>query len=154
MNLIYQTAGRLISERTTVKRMRRSDEMAGRVENRVAFVTGAGLGEGLSHALRVAEEGAYIIAVDGRSGSSGFTADLTTERDLKETAELVEALGRRVVTGVAHVRDGARLKAMMDSGRNALGRLDIVVASAPSESYPASREIGEACWNQAIESEV
>jgi NAD(P)-dependent dehydrogenase (short-subunit alcohol dehydrogenase family) len=124
--------------------------MAGRVQGKVAFVTGAGLEEGRSHAVRLAEEGADIIAiaVEGSSGTCGLGSDLTTERYLADTAELIKALGRRVFTGVGHTRDYGQLKALMDFGCEMFGRLDIVVATAGNASYRVSDEIGEASWNE------
>lgn len=84
----------------------------------------------------------------------GARWDLPTEDDLAETAELIPALRCRVVTGLADLRDFGRLKTVMDSGRDALGQLDIVVAGAANASYCTSDEIGEASWNETIDSGV
>ncbi|WP_067887374.1 mycofactocin-coupled SDR family oxidoreductase [Nocardia vaccinii] len=105
--------------------------MTGRVEGKVAFITGAARGQGRSHAVRLAQEGADIIAVDvckPVSGSDAIAA--STPADLAETADLVKGLGRRVVTAEVDVRDFDALKAAVDSGVEQLGRLDVIVANA------------------------
>jgi SDR family mycofactocin-dependent oxidoreductase len=105
--------------------------MSGRVEGKVAFVTGAARGQGRSHAVRLAEEGADIIAVDICAPVSSNTQIApATPDDLAETADLVKNLGRRIVTAQVDVRDYAGLKATVDSGVEQLGRLDIICANA------------------------
>ena len=104
--------------------------MTGRVEGKVAFVTGAARGQGRSHALRLAQEGADIIAVDICEDIATNHYPLSTEADLAETARQIEALDRRVVTVKADVRDPAQLKAAVESGVAELGHLDVVVANA------------------------
>jgi len=105
--------------------------MAGRVEGKVAFVTGAARGQGRSHAVRLAQEGADIIAVDicGPIREGALIAPSTPD-DLAETVELVKALDRRIVTAQVDVRDFDALKAAVDDGVAQLGRLDIVAANA------------------------
>jgi SDR family mycofactocin-dependent oxidoreductase len=105
--------------------------MAGRVEGKVAFITGAARGQGRSHAVRLAEEGADIIAVDvcGPISADSQIAPSTAD-DLNETADLVKGLNRRIVTAEADVRDFAGLQRVVDSGVEQLGRLDIIVANA------------------------
>jgi SDR family mycofactocin-dependent oxidoreductase len=124
--------------------------MAGRVEGKVAFVTGAGRGQGRSHAVRLAEEGADIIAVDICAPVASVTYPMSSEADLAETAQLVEALDRRVVTAAADVRDFDRIKSVVDAGREELGGLDIVVANAGIASYAAGHEIEEASFDEMI----
>lgn len=105
--------------------------MAGRVEGKVAFITGAARGQGRSHAVRLAQEGADIIAIDvckPVSGSDAIAA--STPEDLAETADLVKGHGRRIVTEQVDVRDYDAMKAALDSGVEQLGRLDIIVANA------------------------
>ena len=102
----------------------------GRVQGKVAFVTGAGRGQGRSHALRLAEEGADIIAVDICHDLDSLGYSLSSPDDLKETARLVEAQDRRIVTVEADVRERAQLMAALDRGLAELGQLDIVVAQA------------------------
>ena len=105
--------------------------MTGRVEGKVAFITGAARGQGRSHAVRLAEEGADIIAIDVcKRISSNTEIPAPTPDDLAETADLVKNLNRRVVTAEADVRDYDALKAAVDSGVEQLGRLDIIVANA------------------------
>lgn len=105
--------------------------MAGRVEGKVAFITGAARGQGRSHAVRLAQEGADIIAVDiCRQISSNSVIPPSTPDDLAETADLVKALNRRIVTAEVDVRDFDALKAAVDGGVEQLGRLDIIVANA------------------------
>ncbi|MFC5749255.1 mycofactocin-coupled SDR family oxidoreductase [Actinomadura rugatobispora] len=104
--------------------------MPGRVEGKVAFITGAARGQGRSHAVRLAEEGADIIAVDVCKQLDGVTFPMSTPEDLDETVAQVKALGRRIVAVQADVRDYDALKAAVDEGVTELGRLDIVVANA------------------------
>ena len=104
--------------------------MAGRVEGKVAFVTGAARGQGRSHAVRLAQEGADIIAVDICRGFDDSTAPAATPEDLAETADMIKNLDRRVVTEIVDVRDYDALKAAVDNGVEQLGRLDIIVANA------------------------
>src|SRR5580700_7800694 len=104
--------------------------MAGRMQGKVALVTGAARGQGRSHAVRLAQEGADIIAVDVCSQINSVPYPMATEADLAETARLVEELDRRVVTRVADVRDRGPLAAAVAAGVAALGHLDVVVANA------------------------
>jgi len=105
--------------------------MAARVEGKVAFITGAARGQGRSHALRLAQEGADIIAVDVcKPISSTSEIPPSTPDDLAETADLIKNLDRRVVTAQVDVRDFDALKAAVDGGVEQLGRLDIIVANA------------------------
>src|SRR5215475_13390595 len=91
----------------------------GRVEGKVAFVTGAARGQGRSHAVRLAQEGADIIAIDicGPIRPGVETAiPASTSDDLAETANLIKGLNRRVVTAEVDVRDAEAVKAAVDSG--------------------------------------
>ena len=102
----------------------------GRVQGKVAFVTGAARGQGRSHAVRLAEEGADIIAVDRCEDFATVGYPMATPEDLEETAKLVEKTGRGIVTAKVDVSDAARLKSVLEDGVAELGRLDIVVTSA------------------------
>jgi SDR family mycofactocin-dependent oxidoreductase len=104
--------------------------MSGRLEGKVAFITGAARGQGRSHAVRFAEEGADIIAFDlcDQIDSVGYA--LATPEDLDETVNLVEKTGRRIVAEQGDVRDFARLQAAVANGVAELGRLDFVLANA------------------------
>ncbi|MEE3849466.1 mycofactocin-coupled SDR family oxidoreductase [Gordonia sp. LSe1-13] len=102
----------------------------GRVEGKVAFVTGAARGQGRSHAVRLAEEGADIIAVDICKNLDTIGYPMATPEDLEETARLVEKEGRRIVTAQADVREAEQLRTALERGINELGKVDIVVAQA------------------------
>jgi SDR family mycofactocin-dependent oxidoreductase len=104
--------------------------MSGRVAGKVALVTGAARGQGRSHAVRLAGEGADLIAVDWCRGFPGMAYPASTPNDLAETARLVEESGRRVVTAAVDIRDREALRTAVDSAVGRLGRLDIVVANA------------------------
>ncbi len=104
--------------------------MAGRVEGKVALITGAARGQGRSHALRLAQEGADIIAIDIAGQLPGVQYPSPTPEDLAETVRQVEALDRRIVATQADVRDRAALKTAIDEGVAELGHLDIVSANA------------------------
>ena len=104
--------------------------MPGRMQGKVALITGAARGQGRSHAVRLAEEGADIIAVDVCAQLDHVPYPMATEADLAETARLVEQHDRRIVTQVADVRDRQPLAAAVAAGVAALGHLDVVVANA------------------------
>jgi SDR family mycofactocin-dependent oxidoreductase len=108
--------------------------MTGRVEGKVAFVTGAARGQGRSHAVRLAQEGADIIAIDIckpiREGVLDTAIPAATPEDLAETADLVKGHNRRIFTAEVDVRDFDALKAAVDTGIEQFGRLDIIVANA------------------------
>jgi SDR family mycofactocin-dependent oxidoreductase len=102
----------------------------GQLDGRVALITGAARGMGRSHAVRLAEEGADIIAVDICRQIDGVSVRLSTPDDLAQTAAMVAGLGRRVVTAIADVRDRPGLRSAVEAGVEQLGRLDAVVANA------------------------
>jgi SDR family mycofactocin-dependent oxidoreductase len=102
----------------------------GRVQGKVAFVTGAGRGQGRSHAIRLAEEGADIIAVDRCEDFATVGYPMATPEDLQETAQFIEKTGQRVVTAKVDVSDAGQLKSAVDDAVSQLGGLDIVVTSA------------------------
>lgn len=102
-----------------------------RLAGRVAFITGAARGQGRAHAVRMAAEGADIIAIDVAGKLPDCVPyDHATPEDLAETARLVEATGRRILTSVVDVRDTGGLRHAVDEGVAALGRLDVIVANA------------------------
>ncbi|MEJ2867772.1 mycofactocin-coupled SDR family oxidoreductase [Actinomycetospora sp. OC33-EN08] len=118
----------------------------GRLENKVALVTGAARGQGRSHAVRFAEEGADIVAVDVCAPlDTPYPA--ATPDDLAETAALVEKTGRRIVTAQVDIRDLDGLRAAVDGAVETLGHLDVVVANAgiciPAEWDAVSPELFE-----------
>jgi SDR family mycofactocin-dependent oxidoreductase len=121
-----------------------------RVTGKVAFVTGAARGQGRSHAVRLAEEGADIIAVDICEDIDSTTYPLSRPEDLDETARLVEKFSRRCVTFQADVRERAQLKSALASGVAELGgRLDVVVAQAGI--MPMFSSLGTQAWIDVID---
>jgi SDR family mycofactocin-dependent oxidoreductase len=102
----------------------------GRVEGKVAFITGAGRGQGRSHAVRLAEEGADIIAVDLCHDIETIGYPLATPEDLEETARLVEKTGQGIVATQADVREAGQLRTALEAGLAEFGKVDIVVAQA------------------------
>jgi SDR family mycofactocin-dependent oxidoreductase len=126
--------------------------VAGRVAGKVAFITGAARGQGRSHAVRLAEEGADIIAIDiAGPVDSVKIYPPATEADLAETVKQVEALDRRIVTHKADVRDSSALKEALDDGVAQLGKLDIVVANAGIFQFSRALELDDAGWQETID---
>lgn len=127
--------------------------MAGRVEGKVALITGAARGQGRSHAVRLAQEGADIVAVDVCARiSSSKEIPAATPDDLAETADLVKGLDRRIVTAQVDVRDFDALKAAVDSGVEQLGRLDIIAANAGiGNGGDTLDKTSEADWQDMID---
>jgi SDR family mycofactocin-dependent oxidoreductase len=124
--------------------------MTGRLEGRVAFITGAARGQGRSHAVRLAAEGADIIAVDVcQKLVAGYPG--ATEEDLAETVSLVEAQGRRIVASVADVRDFAGLSSAFQKGLSEFGRLDVVVANAGIFKFARMWETELSDWQDVID---
>lgn len=104
--------------------------MGSRLEGKVAVITGAARGQGRAHAVRFAQEGADIIALDICRQIESNPYPLATPEDLAETERLVKEAGRRIVARQADVRERAELKEAIDEGVAELGRLDVVVANA------------------------
>ena len=125
--------------------------MAGRVEGKVAFVTGAARGQGRSHAIRLAEEGADIIAIDIAGQVDSVPYAMATPDDLAQTVKEVEALDRRIVATQADVRDYGAVKAALDDGVAQLGRLDIVAANAGIFSFGKADVLEEQSWQDMID---
>jgi SDR family mycofactocin-dependent oxidoreductase len=113
----------------------------GRVQGKVAFVTGAARGQGRSHAIRLAEEGADIIAVDRCEDFATVGYPMATPEDLEETAQFVEKTGQRCVTAKVDVSDVVSLKSILDDGVAELGRLDIVVTAAGIAGMKGSADL-------------
>jgi SDR family mycofactocin-dependent oxidoreductase len=123
----------------------------GRVDGKVAFITGAARGQGRSHALRLAAEGAQIIAVDlcdqvKTAPYAGATAD-----DLRESVSLIEELDQRVVACQADVRDSAQLVAAVEQGIEEFGHIDIVCANAGFNSFSRTWEMEEELWTEMMD---
>jgi SDR family mycofactocin-dependent oxidoreductase len=123
----------------------------GRVEGKVAFITGAARGQGRSHAVRLAQEGADIIAVDVCKQVDTVPYPTATSEDLAETVRQVEALDRRIIATEADVRDLAALQLAVDDGVSQLGRLDIVLANAGISTPASSLDMDEETWSTMID---
>ncbi|WP_281689207.1 mycofactocin-coupled SDR family oxidoreductase [Pseudonocardia thermophila] len=121
----------------------------GVLEGKVAFITGAARGQGRSHAIRLAQEGADIIAVDIAAQIESVAYPMATPDDLAETVRAVEALDRRIHAVRVDVRDRTALQKAVDAGVAELGGLDIVIANAgiaPLSMHPSEQE-----WYDAID---
>jgi (+)-trans-carveol dehydrogenase len=125
--------------------------MAGRVEGKVAFITGAARGQGRSHAIRLAQEGADIIAIDICRQIDSVPYGLATTGDLEQTVKDVEALGRRIMATEADVRDYAAVQGALDTGVAQLGRLDIVSANAGIFSRGTVADLDQRSWQDMID---
>jgi SDR family mycofactocin-dependent oxidoreductase len=123
----------------------------GRVEGKVAFITGGARGQGRSHAVRLAEEGADVVVVDAceEVPTSGYA--MATTADLEETADMVEALGRRVVARQADVREQRALDAVVAEALDELGPIEIVSANAGVASFAPTWELTDDQWQDVID---
>jgi SDR family mycofactocin-dependent oxidoreductase len=128
--------------------------MAGRVEGKVAFVTGAGRGQGRSHAIRLAEEGADIIAIDVLEDYATVGYPMSSQSDLDDTVKAVEALDRRIIAAKADVRDAAALKQALDEGVAQLGKLDIVSANAGICTVQSWDEVTPQVWQDTLDTNL
>ncbi|WP_374159316.1 mycofactocin-coupled SDR family oxidoreductase [Mycobacterium sp. G7A2] len=125
--------------------------MAGRVEGKVAFITGAARGQGRAHAVRMAQEGADIIAVDICRQIDSVLIPLSSPEDLAETADMVKNAGGRIHTAEVDVRDYDALKAAVDAGVEEFGKLDIIVANAGiGNGGQTLDKTGEPDWDDMI----
>lgn len=126
--------------------------MAGSLEGRVAFITGAARGQGRAHAVRLAREGADIIAIDicGPVAPS-VTYPPATSEELAETVRAVEAEGRKVLAREVDIRDLAAQQQVVADGVEQFGRLDIVVANAGILSWGRMFEMSEEQWDSVID---
>jgi len=123
----------------------------GRVDGKVALITGAARGQGRSHAIRLAEEGADIIAIDlcADLDTTGYAG--ATSEDLAMTTKLVEELDRRIIARQADVRDSAALAAVVDEAVGEFGHIDIVVGNAGISSFGLSWELSDEVWQEMID---
>jgi SDR family mycofactocin-dependent oxidoreductase len=126
----------------------------GSLDGRVAFITGAARGQGRAHALALAAEGADIVAVDAPAPMKDLTYPLGTESDLYETAELVNALGRRCTPIAVDVRDSAQVNAAVEQTVNDFGSLDIVLANAGIVSTGLLEEVSDDVWQQLLDTNL
>jgi (+)-trans-carveol dehydrogenase len=126
-----------------------------RFQDQVVFVTGAARGQGRSHAVRFAEEGANIIAVDICAPLNGIDYAMATRDDLDETVRLVKAAGGSIVASVADVRSQQELDEAVAAGVREFGRIDIVLANAGAFSQAASTwEMTEEQWNTTLDTDL
>ena len=117
---------------------------------KVALVTGAARGQGRSHAVRLASEGADVIALDVCAPVAHIAYETATPKDLQETAELVKATGSRIYTAEVDVRDAAGMVEATRRGVDALGRLDVVVANAGVVATQRWDEITPEDWGTVV----
>ncbi|MGW2523472.1 mycofactocin-coupled SDR family oxidoreductase [Streptomyces sp. NPDC001617] len=121
----------------------------GRLDDKVAFITGAARGQGRSHAIRLAQEGAKIIASDLCDQIPSVYYSLATKQDLDETVRLVQAEGGEIVAQPADVRDRGTLRNVYDAGVAAFGQVDIVVCNAGINSW-IHQGVEESAWFDTI----
>jgi SDR family mycofactocin-dependent oxidoreductase len=126
--------------------------MAGTLEGRVAFVTGAARGQGRAHAVRLAAEGADIVAIDICGPiSDTITYPAATSEELAETVRAVEDTGRKVLAREVDIRDLAAQQQVVADAIEQFGRLDIVVANAGVLSWGRMFEMSEEQWDSVID---
>lgn len=125
--------------------------MTGRVEGKVALITGAARGQGRAHAVRLAEEGAGIIAIDMCKQMDLVPYPMAGPEDLEETVEQVKAAGGDVVAYQADVRDYDALRSAIDQGVEHFGRLDIVSPGAGIQAWGSGHEMPEQVWQDTID---
>ncbi|OZC42692.1 SDR family mycofactocin-dependent oxidoreductase [Rhodococcus sp. RS1C4] len=123
----------------------------GNLDGQVVLITGAARGQGRSHALRLAREGADIIAVDACSPIASIPYPAANSDDLATTVAEVEALDRRIVAKEVDIRDLASLEQAVSAGVNELGRLDVVIANAGILSMAQTLEMSEDTWDEMID---
>ena len=122
-----------------------------RLAGKVAFITGAARGQGRSHAVRLAEEGADIIAVDALAGMQTIEYRMADESDREQTVKAVESLDRRILFERADVRDLGRLTEVAAAGFAEFGRIDIICANAGVCSTGPALEMSEDVWSAMID---
>jgi SDR family mycofactocin-dependent oxidoreductase len=123
----------------------------GTLDGKVAFVTGAARGQGRSHAVMLAEQGAAIIAVDVCKDISTTVYDPAAPEDLEETVRLVEKAGGRIVAAELDVRDSSGMNGFVRSSAAELGGLDIVVANAGISTWSTLLEMSDHIWDEMID---
>lgn len=123
----------------------------GQLDGKVALITGAARGMGRSHAVRLAQEGADIIAVDACAPIDTCPYPLATSEDLDETVAQVEALDRRITAHRADVRDAAAMEQAVADGIDRFGQVDVVVANAGIGAFGRVWEITPEQWREMID---
>jgi NAD(P)-dependent dehydrogenase (short-subunit alcohol dehydrogenase family) len=122
-----------------------------RIDGKVALITGAARGQGRAHAVRLAEVGADIVAVDLTSQIASVPYGLATSEDLAQTVKLVEGRGRRILPLEADVRDQGALHAVVVDATAEFGHIDVVVTNAGIVSYGRTWELSETQWRDVID---
>ena len=122
-----------------------------KLQGKVALITGAARGQGRSHAVRLAEDGADIVAIDIAAPIPTAYYPAATPADLQLTAKLVEGEGVRVLTAQADVRDQAALDQVVARALDAFGRIDIVVANAGTASHAPTWELADDQWQNVVD---
>ncbi len=125
--------------------------MTDQLDGKVAFITGAARGQGRSHAVRLAQEGADVVVSDACTGVAAAGYAMPTLEDLEHTAELVRQEGRRAIARQVDVRDLAGLEGLVDEARREFGRLDIVAANAGIASYGAALDLTAEVWGEVLD---
>lgn len=123
----------------------------GLAEGKVAFISGVARGQGRSHAVRLAEEGADIIGFDICANDAAVEYPLATREDLEETKALIEKFGRKALLEVADVRDYDAVKQVLDNGVAELGRLDIVLANAGVMAITGQQRLDRSAYLAGID---
>lgn len=123
----------------------------GQLDGQVAFITGLARGQGRSHALTLAKEGADIIGLDLCGDLASTTYPGTTPADLEETERLIKETGRQAVLTQADVRDYDQVEAAFQRGLEQLGRVDIVIPNAGICAGGKTWEITTGAWRETLD---
>jgi SDR family mycofactocin-dependent oxidoreductase len=123
----------------------------GTLEGHVALITGAARGQGRSHALALAAEGADLVLCDLAEDIATVPYPLASKSELEATASAVESVGRRCLATVADVRDTAALNAVVNAGIDEFGHVDICIANAGVCGFGAFSEITDEMWADMID---
>lgn len=121
-----------------------------RLEGKVALITGAARGQGRSHAVRLAEEGADVVALDVCQQIDTVPYPMATPEDLEETVRLVEKTGRRILARKADVRDSTQVQAVVDAGLAEFGHIDVVCANAGITAMGPVVEVTDETWDDML----
>jgi (+)-trans-carveol dehydrogenase len=129
----------------------RKEIVMGKLEGKVAFITGAARGQGRSHARLLASEGADIVALDVCHDLGNLGYPMGTSDELEETVKIVEGLDRRIISAQADVRDYAAIESVVSDAYDQFGHIDIVVANAGIVHYALAWEMSEEMWDLQVD---